>query len=239
MSSVQELEIEKKLVSLPKDIYDFILDPEQDDTANIYSAAGLALEQKRLIRNDIKRVYVGDLPVADFYATIKSKLGLPEDVLKKFVADFIGYRFLPIDDYLKGQASQALIAMGVSPSNYNVKMIVVRAAKPLDLVTEFLHEHPVNVPAHLEQRLRKFWNRASAACGRMPIRSRGWCMRKKSGAWSCRTRKRRRSLKRWRPRWPACQFRRTMSRSRRRSCRPRRLFRRMILGRKLLKKIRL
>ena len=155
MSSVQELEIEKKLVSLPKDIYDFILDPEQDDTTNIYSAAGLALEQKRLIRNDIKRVYVGDLPVVDFYTTIRSKLGLPEDVLKKFVADFVGYRFLPIDDYLKGQASQALIAMGISPSNYNVKMIVVRAAKPLDLVTEFLHEHPVNVPAHLEQRLRE------------------------------------------------------------------------------------
>ena len=155
MPGDQDLIIEAKLAALPKEVRDFIVDPEEDDTSNIFAAAGLMLEQKRLIRNDIKRVYVGDLLVTDFYATIKPKLGLSEDKLNKFIADFIGYRFLPIDDHLKGQASAALIAMGVSPAAYDVKRIVVRKAKPLDLVTEFLHEHPVNVPAHLEQRVRE------------------------------------------------------------------------------------
>ena len=155
MLSAQEMAIEKKLASLPQEIYDFIVDPEEEDSLNVFSAAGLSLEQKRAIRNDIKQVYTGDFSIADFVAAAKTKLGLPEDKFKQFAADFIGYRFLPVDDHLKGQASQALIAMGVSPTAYNVKMIAVRAAKPLDLVTEFLHEHPVSVPAHLEQRLRE------------------------------------------------------------------------------------
>jgi hypothetical protein len=154
MMSVQELAIEKKMALLPQDIYDFIVNPGEE-YFNASPAVELSLDQKRLIKYDIKQVYTGDLSVADFVAMAKTKLGLPEDEFKKFAADFIGYRFLPIDDHMKGQASQSLIAMGVSPSNYNVKMIVVRAAKPLDLVTEFLHEHPVNVPAHLEQRLRE------------------------------------------------------------------------------------
>jgi len=155
MLSAQEMAIEKKLASLPQEIYDFIVDPEEEDSSNIFSAAGLVLDQRRAIRNDIKQVYTGDLSVADFVAAAKTKLVLPDDKFKQFAADFIGYRFLPVDDHLKGQAAAALIAMGISPADYDVKRVVVRAAKPLDLVTEFLHEHPVNVPAHLEQRLRE------------------------------------------------------------------------------------
>jgi hypothetical protein len=155
MSDDKSLSVDDELDKLPKEIFDFIFDPNDKDTVKLYKEAGFSQDQSRVVADLINGVYAGNIQATSFFQSLKEKVTIPEDSLKKFAADFIGYRFLPVDDHLKGQASQALIAMGVAPSNYNVKMIVVRAAKPLDLVTEFLHEHPVNVPAHLEQRLRE------------------------------------------------------------------------------------
>ena len=141
---------------LPEAIQDFIFDTNNEDTQRIVDAAGLSGPALKAFFEETKKVYLKKISLLEFAAALKTRLSLvSDDKLRVLVSDFIGYRFLPVDDFLDGQPAQTLMAMGINPSVYDVKRIVVRAAKPLDLVTEFLHEHPVNVPAHLEQRMRE------------------------------------------------------------------------------------
>ena len=77
----------------------------------------------------------------------------PENA-KQIVLEFAGYEFLPISDYL-GDIEGFIRSLGGNPASYPAERIVIRDITPSDLITEFLHEHPTNVPARLERRLRE------------------------------------------------------------------------------------
>lgn len=155
MSVREASSLNDELDKLPKDIFDFVFDPDDEDTSKILNESGLQRDQIRLVVGLVNSVYVKQLLVTDFFQALKAKLSLPEDHLKKLALDFIGYRFLPIDDFLGGQATAALLALGGDSIKYPTKRIIIRDLRPQEVVTEFLHEHPVNIPAFLEHRLRE------------------------------------------------------------------------------------
>ena len=151
----ESLSPDDELDKLPTEIFDFIFDADDKDTVRLFNEAGFSKDQSRAVNDLVNRIYVRMVPVADFYRQIVDKIGLPVDRAKKFALDFIGCRFLPIDDFLGGEASAALFALGGESSAYTGKRIIIRDMRPQEVVTEFLHEHPVNIPAFLEHRLRE------------------------------------------------------------------------------------
>jgi len=154
--SPQTEDVFDKLAKLPETVRQFITDPSDEDAARVFSEAGLTPEQVRAVSGVIREVYFKERPVAGFHEAVKGKLtGEPDEKLAKLARDFIGFRFLPIDDHLGGGAQAALRALGGTPEQYPQKRITIRSVHAEDLVGEVLRDHPVNVPAYLEPRLRE------------------------------------------------------------------------------------
>jgi hypothetical protein len=141
---------------LPQAVQDFIYDIDNDDTSRLIDECGLSGENLKFFFEETKKVYLRQAAAQNLFVAVKDRVkGVDENKLKTLVRDFCGFRFLPLDDFLRGEAAAAIVSLGGSVSDYPAKRIVIRSVLPAEAVAEFLREREVKVPAYLEQRLRE------------------------------------------------------------------------------------
>jgi hypothetical protein len=140
---------------LPNQLKSFITSPENmNRRQELMRRFSVPFDKAIIITKTINKLLNKEIGLNDLVDTLQKGTGLPTDTVKKIVLEFAGYEFLPISDYL-GDVDSFIRSLDGTPSAYPSQRITVREITPPDLVTEYLHEHPVNVPARLEHRLRE------------------------------------------------------------------------------------
>jgi hypothetical protein len=102
----------------------------------------------------LNRLYQKEIGLSDFFFEIKILAKNDENAAKKIMMALLRDEFIVVSGYLDG-VEAFISSLGGNPAEFTATRIVIRDVTPSDLVAEILHEHPVNVPAHLEHRLRE------------------------------------------------------------------------------------
>jgi len=90
----------------------------------------------------------------DLPQMLATELGVVPEVAKQMALDYCRLGIIAISSFV-GDVDSFIRSLGGNPADYPSERIVLKDIKPLDLITEFLHEHPTNVPARMEHRLRE------------------------------------------------------------------------------------
>ena len=102
----------------------------------------------------LNKIYDAEATLNDLPKKLEIALNVTPEVAKQMALDYAGWELLPISSYV-GDVDSFIRSLGGNPHDYPSERIILKDVLPQDLVAELLHEHPVNVPAHLEHRLRE------------------------------------------------------------------------------------
>jgi hypothetical protein len=121
---------------------------------SIFDDNGVAALDVIKVGRLLNRIYDKEVALNSFYDEIVKIFPGKEQMAKKLVLDLAGNELFAVSDYL-GDVAGLIKSLGGDPSSYPAQKITIREITPTEVVTEVLHENPVNVPAFLEHRLRE------------------------------------------------------------------------------------
>jgi len=125
-----------------------------DKRIEIAAKYGVVESGSLIISRILNEIYFGEAGFAELPQMLETELKIPPEAAKQMALDYAGFELLPISS-LVGDVDSFIRSLGGNPADYPGERIVLKEETPSELITEFLHEHPTNVPAHLEHRLRE------------------------------------------------------------------------------------
>jgi hypothetical protein len=142
-------------MALPEAILQFISSDESlQKRIDLMRRFSVPFEVNIKFTQTINRLYDKEIELSELIPELKKTTNLSDDALKQIVLELAGYEFLPVSDYL-GDVVGLIKSLGGDPEKYPATRITIREVTPVDVVSEVLHENTVNVPAHLDMRLRE------------------------------------------------------------------------------------
>ena len=142
-------------MKIPESIKKFIVSPENmTRRVELMRRFSVSPDSTIKITKTVNLILAKEAGPDTLLDELKKMTDISPDNAQQIALAFAGYEFLPCSDYL-GDVDSFIRSLGGNPSDYPAERIIIRDVLPQELVTEFLHEHPVNVPAFLEHRLRE------------------------------------------------------------------------------------
>ena len=120
-------ELKKKIKELPEEVFYLLTaDKAAELNATLIAEYDLSGVQAAAVVELVERVYVKELRLSDLYTQIKSLLtstqlstgSFEETRLRQFICDLVGYRFVPVADWLGEDALNYIRSLGGDAATY-------------------------------------------------------------------------------------------------------------------------
>ena len=112
-------ELKKKIKELPEEVFYLLTaDKAAELNAALITEYDLSGVQAAAVVELVERVYVKELRLSDLYTQIKSLLSFEETRLRQFICDLVGYRFVPVADWLGEDAVNYIRSLGGDAATY-------------------------------------------------------------------------------------------------------------------------